>query len=108
MLASVLEGVISSKDDLNMESELLRAHAIEAHRAYMIALIDAEACHEALCQPADENATPPALVLAYLTANGHLDRCRRRLALLLDRLGYVPPLSEIRLPDDPIERQWKS
>lgn len=84
------------------QQESLEDDAIDAHRAYLQALLAWErTTHEASCPICgSKNMSVEAHKSAIVAAEAHKEACRVRFRDFVDQLGYVPRRDDLALPDE--------
>lgn len=88
--------------DAKKQQESLEDSAIDAHRAYLQALVVWErTTHEAFCPICgSKTMSVEANESAIVAAEAHKEVCRVRYCDLIDQLGYVPRREDLALPDE--------
>ena len=84
------------------QQESLEDDTIDAHRAYLLALLAWErTMHEASCPIcASKTISFEEYDRAIVAAEAHKEACRVRFRDLVDQLGYVPRRDDLALPDE--------
>jgi rubredoxin len=82
--------------------ESLEGETIDAHRAYLQALLTWErTAHEATCPHCGSKTMSAGdYERAIVAAEAHKEACRVRFRDLVDQLGYVPRREDLALPDE--------
>ena len=83
------------------QQQSLEGETIDAHRAYLQALLAWErTAHEAACPHCGSKTMSTEYERAIVAAEAHKEACRMRFRDLVDQLGYVPRREDLALPDE--------
>lgn len=89
-------------ENTRKQQESLEDDTIDAHRAYLQALLAWErTAHEATCPICCSKVmSAEDYERAIVAAEAHKEACRVRFRDLVDQLGYVPRREDLALPDE--------